>query len=199
MSVLTNATLCPVRLVALLCLVAALGGCSSHHGHTATPTSTSTSTKKTTVSVEVELRGHDRALDHSRDALCPAAIHAWDDQGYGWTGDEIATGVMESGPASDAVKTTWVICRGESSGGVGVIAARATDGQHWLTRELPIPPNNHPGDDVSVDFANFGRVYLTYDSLVGTQYRHVFTTDNGGRWTVFADPPLSSYELDGRL
>ncbi|MEY2397626.1 MAG: hypothetical protein QOJ00_800 [Actinomycetota bacterium] len=121
-------------------------------------------------------------MQHSADALCPAAVQAWDDQKNGWTGEQIASGKIASGPGSDAVQTSWVICRGEPAGGVGVVAARSTDGQTWLTRELPIPPANHAGDDVAVDFAGFGRVYLTYDSLVGEQHRHVWTRSNGSTW-----------------
>ncbi|HVT78503.1 MAG TPA: hypothetical protein VHD87_15805 [Acidimicrobiales bacterium] len=183
-----------LRHIAVVAMVAGMTACATHHAAART---TTTTTSAPVAPGPQTVGGKDRPVDHGADGLCTAAIHALDDQGYGWTGDQIAT-ALQDGDAAGGTKTRWVICRGEPAGGVGVVVARSGDGNHWLTRALPIPPNHHAGDDVYVDFAGAGHVYLTYDSLVASEeHRHVFTQDDGVTWLVLAQKPMDARELDG--
>lgn len=121
--------------------------------------------------VVVEARGDDTAV-------CNMVIAAHDRDHGGWTGEPIAHG------PSLASQTVWLFCVGEPAGGVGVVSARSTDGRHFATRELPIGPRNHAGDDIQVSIPDENRAWVTADSLVGEFHRQVWTRDGGATWNV---------------
>ena len=186
---IASAKLHAVRASILFAVLLGLAGCNSHATHTATKTTT-TITVPVSTSGPLTLPGHDRIVKHEADGLCPAAIAAWDDLHYGWTGTQIASGTVTA-PVSGASETAWIICDGEGGGGVGVVAAHSDDRHEWATRELTVPPSFHAGDDVRVDFVDAGRVYITFDSIVGNQHDHVWTDDDGATWHYFGGGPFA--------
>jgi hypothetical protein len=84
------------------------------------------------------------AASGTDEAVCRALINSFATDGGGWNPNVLAGG-------ADGLGGTWLFCEGETSSGIGAIAARSPDGIGWTARQLGISQRNHAGDEVQVD------------------------------------------------
>lgn len=109
-------------------------------------------------------------------AVCNAVIEPYFQSQSNWKAS-----VLRVAPARDGA--SWLFCEGEPSSGIGVISARSSDRQRWITQQLPIPERYHAGDQTEITISDDNHASVKYETLVGERRVDLWTADGGATWS----------------
>jgi hypothetical protein len=86
--------------------------------------------------------------------------------------------------APDVGGAHWLFCQGElGTSGIGAVVLWSENSRDWRLADLGFGFVMHAGDAVDTVAFDSSRAAVTYDTLVGEDHDHAWTSDGGQTWT----------------